>query len=76
MNQKVVSNEIICKQNPALKAALVYQLAEALGPVYSHNECFCTADLERQLVTEFQPSLPTPASSTLHTQQNVWSRTS
>lgn len=35
-------------------AALVYQLAEALGPLYSHRKYFCSVVLECELVTRFQ----------------------
>lgn len=62
-NQKLVSNEMICEQYVKLKScipitALVYQLAEALGPIYSHNKCFCIVVLECELVTKLQTLSP------------------
>lgn len=62
-NQKLVSNEITCKQGLMLRSctpvtALVYQLVEALRPIYSHKKCFCTVVLEWELVTKFQTPFP------------------
>lgn len=64
-NQKLVSNEITCKQGLMLRSctpvtALVYQLVEALRPIYSHKKCFYTVVLEWELVTKFQTPFPPP----------------
>lgn len=64
-NHKLVSNAITCKQGLMLRSctpvtALVYQPAEALGPIYSRKKCFCTVVLEWDLVTKFQTPCPPP----------------